>query len=409
MKILMVNKFLYPNGGSETYMFILGAYLEKMGHEVEYFGMKDERNIVGNKTDSYTTNMDFHTGKLEKLLYPFKIIYSLEARKKIRSVLAVFQPQVVHLNNFNFQLTPSIIYEIRKYERQRRQKVQIVYTAHDYQLVCPNHMMHIPRISENCEKCIHGDFVNCMKEKCIHGSTLKSFMGMMEGYLYKILGTYKYIDTIICPSRFLETRINVNPLFKNKTVILHNFVEEVSYKDVEKDDYILYFGRFSSEKGIKTLIKVCKALPEIPFLFAGAGPLEEELNEVGNIKNVGFQTGENLENLIRKAKFSIYPSEWYENCPFSVMESQLYSTPVLGADIGGIPELIEVGITGELFKSGDFNNLKMKIEFLWNNTQVTSKYAENCKYITFDNINIYCSKLLRIYKQMGNVQEPVTL
>ena len=87
MKILMVNKFLYPNGGSETYIFRLGEQLQKLGMEVQYFGMEDKRNIVGNNIGSYTSNMDFHSGKLSKLLYPLKIIYSLEAKRALRRVL----------------------------------------------------------------------------------------------------------------------------------------------------------------------------------------------------------------------------------------------------------------------------------------------------------------------------------
>ena len=96
------------------------------------------------------------------------------------------------------------------------------------------------------------------------------------------------------------------------------------------------------------------------FIFAGTGPLEETVNGIKNIKNVGFQKGEALEKLIREARFSIYPSEWYENCPFSVMESQMYGTPVLGANIGGIPELIQVGKTGELFESGNAERFEEK-------------------------------------------------
>ena len=115
MKVLIVNKFLYPNGGSETYIFEIGKQLKKMGHEVDYFGMEHEGRIVGNNAGRYTSSMDFHSGALSRLLYPFKIIYSVEARKKIRLVLDDFKPDVVHLNNFNFQITPSIIYEIRKW------------------------------------------------------------------------------------------------------------------------------------------------------------------------------------------------------------------------------------------------------------------------------------------------------
>jgi hypothetical protein len=132
MKILLINKFLYPNGGSETYIFKLGQQLTDMGHEVQYFGMEHEGRIVGNRVEAYTSDMDFHGGsKLAKLTYPIKTIYSSEARKKLRLVLEDFRPDVCHLNNFNYQLTPSIILEIRKWSKD----CKILYTAHDLQLV----------------------------------------------------------------------------------------------------------------------------------------------------------------------------------------------------------------------------------------------------------------------------------
>lgn len=162
-------------------------------------------------------------------------------------------------------------------------------------------------------------------------------------------------------------------------------------------DYVLYFGRFSEEKGISTLVKVCKELPNIQFIFAGTGPLEEVINSISNIKNVGFQKGAALEQLIREARFSIYPSEWYENCPFSVMESQIYGTPVLATNIGGIPELIDVGKTGELFESGSATELKSKIQKLWYNKKLTDQYSRNCKDTAFDNIESYGEKLMKIY------------
>ena len=167
MKILIVNKFLFPNGGSETYIFEIGKQLQKMGHEVQYFGMEHEGRIVGNHAESYTSDMDFHGGGLQKLLYPFKIIYSVEARKKIRIVLDDFKPDVVHLNNFNFQITPSIIYEVRKWEKKMGNKIPIIFTAHDYQWVCPNHMMMIPSTGELCFQCEGAKFGQCTRNKCI--------------------------------------------------------------------------------------------------------------------------------------------------------------------------------------------------------------------------------------------------
>ena len=398
MKILMINKFLYPNGGSETYIFKLGEVLRRNEHEVQYFGMEHEGRCVGNNVNAYTADMDFHGGsKLAKLTYPLKTIYSKEARKKIRMVLDDFEPDVCHLNNFNYQLTPSIILEIHKWSKKTGHRCKIVFTAHDYQLICPNHMCNDPNTHENCEKCLGGHFFNCTKGKCIHGSVAKSFIGTLEATFWKLNGVYKYIDKMICCSGFLKKKMDSNPLFADKTITLHNFIDKVEWKETEKKDYVLYFGRFSLEKGIGTLIKAIKELPMINFIFAGNGPLDKEIEKVENITNVGFRTGGSLEKLIREARFSVYPSEWYENCPFSVMESQMYGTPVLGADIGGIPELIRVGETGELFTPGDVDQLKKRIEDLWNDKDRLKNYTGNCRNIGFDTIDQYYEKLMRIY------------
>lgn len=400
MRILMVNKFLYPNGGSETYIFKLGEALTAKGHEVQYFGMEHEGRCVGNRVNAYTQDMDFHNAsKLEKMTYPFKTIYSKDARQKIRLVLEDFKPDVVHLNNFNYQLTPSIILEIVKWRKETDRTCKIVFTAHDYQLVCPNHMCNNPNTRENCEKCLSGKFINCTKGKCIHGSTAKSAIGTMEATFWKLKGTYKYIDKFICCSEFMKSKLDSNPLFAPKTVAIHNFIDEIPWVEVEKEDYVLYFGRYSEEKGIRTLIEAAKRMPEVDFVFAGKGPLEDLLAEVPNIKNVGFQSGKDLENLIRKARMSVYPSEWYENCPFSVMESQLYGTPVIGANIGGIPELIKVGETGLLYNSGDVEQLCNAIHTLWQDDKKSEQMHEACRELSFDNIDEYLEKIMRIYSE----------
>ncbi len=393
LKILMVNKFLYPNGGSETYIFKLGNHFQATGHEVQYFGMEHERRVVGNAVNAYTSNVDFHNGSyIRKLLYPIKTIYSKQAREKLRQVLDHFQPDVCHLNNFNYQLTPSIILEIVKWRKQTGHACRIISTAHDYQLVCPNHMCHNPNTHENCESCLHGRFFSCTKGKCIHGSTARSLIGTIEASFWNFLGVYRHIDTIICCSHFMKSKLDTNPIFASKTVVMHNFVTTEPHPPINKKDYALYFGRYSQEKGIATLLDVCRQLPEIHFVFAGSGPLADILKDIPNIKNVGFQSGEALQTLIREARFSLYPSEWYENCPFSIMESQMYGTPVLGADIGGIPELIEAGKTGELFESGNAEALRTQLLHMWNH------YADyDCTLISYETVEQYAAALLKYY------------
>lgn len=417
MKVLMVNKFLYPNGGSETYIFQLGEELQRKGHEVQYFGMEHEGRIVGNRAERYTADMDFHTGKLQKLLYPFKIIYSFEAKRKLREVLRDMNPDVVHLNNINFQLTPSMIYAVRSYEKKTGRRVKLVYTAHDYQWVCPNHMMRIPSTGKICFACRDGHFGACSKNRCIHNSRIKSLLGTIEAKFYAGRKTYGMVDVIVCPSEFMKRQLDTNPLLAKKTVMLRNFVERA---DAEKQDgrdmepfggrtagehdgaeekkaadYVLYFGRFSEEKGIETLLSACKALPEIPFVFAGAGPLEERISQAKNVENKGFVTGEALHRLIAGARFSVYPSEWYENCPFSVMESQMYGTPVLVSDLGGAPELVQAGRTGELFRGGDAEELTAHIKELWEQPERCLAYRKNCEEINFDTVSAYCDKIVK--------------
>ncbi len=398
MKLLLINKFLHPNGGSETYLFQLGRVMEQHGHEVQYFGMDHEGRCVGNGVEAYTTDMDFHGGgRLKKLFYPIKTIYSVEARRKLRLVLEDFAPDVCHLNNFNYQLTPSIILEIRRWQRQTGHPVKIVFTAHDYQLVCPNHMLRSPVRGVNCQRCLHGDFVHCIKGRCIHGSLAKSVIGAAEAIFWKWKRVYGELDVIICPTQFMKSKLDCNPILAEKTMVLLNFIDADPEQSGAKQDYVLYFGRFSEEKGIRTLLAACRQLPQIRFIFAGTGPLEEEINAVENIQNVGFQRGQALQALIREARFSVYPSAWYGNCPLSVMESQRYGTPVLGANIGGIPELIEDGRTGMLFESGNVEELKTKLLQLWADPALVDAYSKNCAENRFDTSERYYHKLIQTY------------
>lgn len=402
MKILIVNKFLYPNGGSETYIFKLGEELKRQGHEVQYFGMEHEGRIAGNRVNAYTSDMDFHGGsRLKKLIYPLKTIYSWEARRKIREVLDDFKPDVVHLNNFTYQLTPSIIVETRKWEKQTGHKVKIIATAHDSQLVCPNHLMQNPGTGEACTKCLGGKYGNCIKGKCIHGSTAKSIVGAAEAKYWNCRKIYRQIDIMISPSRFLADVLGTDPILKDRLIVLRNFVGRPDIEaGIKKEDYVLYLGRFSFEKGIGTLLEAIDEILDIRFVFAGNGPLEDEVNKRSNIENKGFITGTDLFSTIAKARFVILPSECYENCPFSVMESQMCGTPVLGSDRGGIPELIQVDKTGILFEPGNVESLKNGITKLWKDKALTDEMSDNCRNVSFMNVEEYVNELLRIiYKR----------
>ncbi len=399
MKILMVNKFLYPRGGCETYMLNLAEELKAKGHEVEYFGMYDEKNTVGNSLGLYTTNMDFHDAGLEKFLYPFRIIFSTEAKKKLGRLLDEFKPDVVHMNNINFQLTPSVIYAVKK------RNIPLVQTVHDYQMICPNHLLYSFGEVKPCERCINGSKLNCFKYNCIHDSKAKSLIGAIEAKLYKILKTYKKVDLYICPSKFLEEKLLLaSDLYKGKTVALHNFIEKkpLPEKVTPEKPYVAFASRLSKEKGVTLLYEAAKMLPDYSFLVAGSGPDGDCLNEVPNITMKGFLTGDELTSLMANAHVMLLPSVWYENCPLSILETHSYGVPVITMNSGGMAELVEDGKTGALINEPTPEAVADAIRRCFEDEEYYNTLKENCETMKDKIIGVseYCDIVISKYKDL---------
>ena len=397
MKILLVNKFLYPKGGSETFVIQLGEVLAKNGHEVQYFGMENPKNILKNQDNIYVKEKNFSQQKMKYILTVPSLIYNLDAKRKMTKLLNSYQPDLIILNNIEYHLTPSIIVSIGKYKKKH--DVKLFYVAHDYQLVCPSHGLFDVNINP-CEKCLTGSYFNCFKTKCMKNSRLKSLVASLDSFYWHKRNVYQYVDKIICPSNFLKRKLDTHTSFKDKTVVIHNFVTPKEYKKYPKEDYVLYFGALKKDKGVATLLEVCKRNPKIQFVFAGYGELEEKINQVPNATCVGFKVGKDLEKIISQAKMSICPSEMYENCPFSVIESQQFRTPVICSNMGGIPELISIGKTGLVFKAGDSKDLEEKILTLWNNPKLLEQYSENCEKIQLETTETYYQKIMNLYNSI---------
>ncbi len=399
MKILMVNKFLYPRGGSESYMLYLAEHLEKIGHQVQFFGMYDENNTMGNTLGLYTQNMDFHSKGLARFLYPFKIIYSFEAKKKIMQVIDDFKPDIVHMNNINFQLTPSIIYGIKK------KGIPLVQTVHDYQMICPNHLLYNFDKNIPCEKCVRGSHINCIKNKCIHASKIKSIIGVIEAKFYSLLKTYKRVDLFICPSNFLENKLlSAKEYYKGKTKTIHNFInkEKFANNSPKEDSYIVYVGRLSKEKGIENIKGAALLLPEYRFVVAGSGPDEEMLRGIDNVNLAGFLTGDKLVELMANAKVLLLPSVCYENCPLSILEAHALGVPVVTMNSGGMAELVADGVTGALVNEPTPEGIAAKLKETLENESFYKTLKENCKNEK-DNIlsvETYADILIREYEKL---------
>lgn len=381
-------------------MLYLSEHLKKMGHQVEFFGMFDEKNTVGNFLGKYTKNMDFHSTGFARFLYPFKIIYSFEAKKKIMEVIDDFKPDIVHMNNINFQLTPSIIYGVKK------KGVKLVQTVHDYQMICPNHLLYNFDKNEPCEKCINASKINCIKNKCIHSSIVKSILGVIEAKLYSLLKTYKKVDLFICPSNFLENKLlSANKFYKGKTKTIHNFIDKEKFAQTERktDSYIAYVGRLSKEKGVELIKGTAKLLPEYNFIVAGSGPDEDLVKNVPNIKLAGFLSGDKLTELVGNAKLLLLPSVCYENCPLSILEAHAMGTPVVTMNYGGMAELVKDGVTGSLVTEPTPEGIAKKIRETVENDGYYNSIKENCKNEKDNILSVesYCDILIKEYERIA--------
>lgn len=399
MKILMVNKFLYSRGGCENYMLFLGEQLQKLGHEVAYFGMYDEKNTVGNPAGKYTQNMDFHSTGIERFLYPFKIIYSFEAKKKLVQVIDDFKPDIIHMNNINFQLTPSVIYGAKK------RGIPVVQTVHDYQMICPNHLLYNFDKNEICEACLRGSYADCVKNKCIHDSAVKSIIGALEARLYALLGTYKKVDLYITPSYFLEKKLLcAKALYSGKTKTIHNFIDKNKFTPQSKDGehYIGFAGRLSKEKGVELLAETAKLLPEYTFMVAGDGPDKDLLQGIENVKLVGFLSGEKLTSFMAKSDVLVVPSIWYENCPLSILEAQCMGVPVVTMNNGGMAELIEDGKTGILVNEPTPEAMAAGIRRALQSEETLNALRENCIKAQEDILTVeaYTELLMQEYEKL---------
>lgn len=402
MKILLVNKFLYPRGGAESYMLALGDYLASHGHEVQYFGMADEKNTVGNRIGAYTRNMDFHAKRAARFLYPFRIIYSFEAKRKIGRVLDDMKPDVVHLNNINFQLTPSII------DAAKKRHIPVVWTLHDYQLICPGHLLYNSDRAAVCEKCVGGSKLPCIKDKCIHSSAVKSILGVAEALFYKIRGTYKKVDLFIAPSRFLCSRVTADnrALFEGRTVVLHNFVHPKARPADAKNSfdfpYIAFAGRLSEEKGTRILRDAAALLPSVQFVVMGSGPDEALLSGIPNVHLTGFVTGRELDTNLAMAEAVAVPSVCYENCPMSILEAQMLGVPCVTMPMGGMAELVEDGKTGLLAKAPTAAAFADAVRDILSDRERLAAMKRSCTAAAagFLTLGDYCDRLLELYAEV---------
>ncbi|HDQ22541.1 MAG TPA: glycosyltransferase family 1 protein [Candidatus Uhrbacteria bacterium] len=405
MKILMINKFFYRRGGSEAYMLALIELLKKNSHQVIEFSMQDEKNEPSEYADFFIKNIDFskREGFIKDLKKAFCLLYSFAAKNKLEALIAQEKPDVAHLHNFNFQLTPSILSVLKKH------KIPVVWTMHDYHAICPNYRLFTQ--GQVCERCKVYRYYNCYKFRCLKNDKAMSFLAMLEMYLHKIiLKSYDKIDIFISPSRFLADKVKQWGIKPDKVKHLYNFIDLDNFQPIsEHGDGLVYFGRLSEEKGLLTLLEAMKGLGKINLSLIGEGPQKEQIldyiekNKLNNVYLLGYKKGLELYDLIKKSRLVIMPSIWHENNPISVLEAFALAKPVIASDLGGLPELVENSKTGYLFKAGQADDLKNKIKSVYNDAEACLKLGKNArrKAEKISSGQAHLAEILQIYKNIA--------
>lgn len=402
MKVLSVNKFYYRKGGSEAYFFGLNQLLQENEIEVIPFSMKDKNNLPSNYEKYFIENIDYsNMNFISKIKNSTKLIYSLEAKNKINKLIEEVHPDIAHLHIFQHQLSPSIIHGLKKH------KVKIVNTVHDFKVICPNYKM-LNR-NGNCEECKGNKYYKCLCHSCVKGSKINSMISVIEAYVNKFIKSYSYVDKFICPSNFYRRKLIEFGMPEEKVAYIPNFVDVDKLNPCyECDNYIMYLGRLSEEKGVHVLIEAMKEIRGTQLYIVGSGPLEYEIRNqiklynLENVRMLGFKCGTELESIIRKAKFIVVPSNWYENCPMTIIEAMAYGKSILGSNSGGIPELIRNNQNGFIFETNNKDDLVNKINFLINNPDITIKMGQAGRKIAEEEYNkqIHFKRIKEVYEEV---------
>lgn len=364
MKILQINNVHYRRGGADAVYLNTAELLQQHGEEVVFFNMLKENNLPCKDEKYWVSSLESRPKGVKSTLIELRnFFYNPEAATNIEELIQVEKPEIAHIHLFwGNGMSPSITTVLQKYH------IPLVQTVHDYRMICPIALL-IDKNGNVCEKCEGQHFYKAGVYGCSQHGRLRSIMMAVEMYYHnRYYHPVDVVDGFIFVSDFsFHKHLQYMPqLEKANTTVLYNFtVSDTNRREVEGKPYFLFYGRLSYEKGIKTLLEATKECTSIELKVVGTGPLEEELKEkygsFNNISFLGYHTGDSLKSLVRNAQFVCVPSQCYENNPMTIVEAYSMGTPVIGACIGGIPEIVEEGKTGLRFESGNVEDLKHAI------------------------------------------------
>lgn len=380
-RVLLVNKFYYPRGGDCIVVLNTEALLRENGVEAQVFAMEYPQNLPARFDKDFASRVTFG-GDLGSQWRAMKRALGWgDVRARFEAVLDEFKPDVVHLHNIHSYLSPVVG------ELAHKRGIRVVWTLHDYKLLCPRYDCLLD--GKPCEKCYKGAKRNVLTHRCMKGSLPASAVAWLEAKKWNRRVLEKNTDMFVCPSEFMADKMRIGGFASAKLKVLNNFLDPVKlahYRTVDNDlpreDFYCYVGRLSNEKGVADLLEVASRLP-YRLKVAGGGPLEDELKKkyagCSNIEFLGMLDAQGVASLLTRARLSVAPSQCYENNPLSVIESLCAGTPVAGAQMGGIPELIdsETGVTFQPFDQETMTTaITMSMAREWNHAEISRQAME---------------------------------
>lgn len=363
-RLLAINNYFYRRGGAEAVFLDQMRMFSEIGWDVAPFAMSHPDNDDSPYSEHFVSEIEYgrESSALTKVAQAGKIIYSFEARRKLSALIERFRPAVAHAHNVYHHISPSV------FETLNREGIPTVMTTHDLKLACPAYKMLAP--DGICERCKGGKIYNVLSNRCIKDSVPLSGLVLVETMVHRALGLYRNkVDRLVSPSLFYREKLAEWGWDASRIAYVPNFVDAAGMRsDWEEGDYFVFAGRLGHEKGLATLVRAA-AISGERVVIAGTGPQEAALRLLAHsldapVEFRGYVSGEPLQRLIGEAKALVLPSEWYENAPMSVLEAYGLGTPVIGARIGGIPELVREGETGLLARSGDAEDLAARMSEL---------------------------------------------
>jgi glycosyltransferase involved in cell wall biosynthesis len=368
VRLLLGNKFWFPKGGVETYLFELIDELPAHGYDVVPFAMRHPDNLESAYADYFVDHVDYHAphSLLSKARAASRMIHSRHAARKLTALVEKHPVDLAHFHNVYHQLSPAVLPVLAD------RGIPVLMTLHDLKLACPNYKMRTH--GEICERCKTGGYHHAVLHRCVQDSVTASALCALELFLHRRSGIYeRHVDRFIVPSAFYLRKLAEAGVPAEKLVHIPSFTDIRRYApSYGGDDYFVYVGRLAEVKGLLTLVEAARDFKRGTLVIVGDGPmfpvLERAIEEkrIANVRLAGPKYGHELIDIVRRARFSVIPSEWYENCPRSCIESFACGTPVIGARIGGIPEMVEDGVNGLLFTPFSVQELRSRIEHLFN-------------------------------------------